>query len=541
MSRHGTAVSLSPASSVLGATPAEVIGATDHDGCVSAAQAAGAHAFVAELPEGYRTPIGDGGVGLTASQCLRLSVAGLITADPRSVVVDAPTAGLDDAGEAAVLPGLEALFRGREVSVVAGSPAVRAAVSRARAASAPASAPVAPAPPLDPALRWVSELLDPGAMSARLGELLPGDASTDVRVTSVRYKPGDNLVVQYDVLTGSTWSGAVAYSRSKGKLNRKRRNDRNRTHARRAADRAPTRPIGYLRDLQALVTWLPLDVRLPVLADDRARLSRRLAKKDIQVDGVEPELLRYWARRRAVLRFGPHVLKLYRDHADYRQSLQALRFAGHLDGVRTARFEGRLPAAQVTVQEWLPGCSPSLRPGSSEPAGRLLADLHAGPALDVRSTRSRDLVRKAASRGHFVSYLLPELGPEITDLLAELERRTPEGSVPVTSHGNFHAGQLLATPGGLAVVDVDRLCLASPSYDLASYAAHVAFGRPGDLDVLGATVDSLLTGYGARPADLDWYLATCLLRRAAVPFRFQDEHWPSATAELVSLARAVLR
>lgn len=540
MTRHGSEVCVSATPMVLGATPAEVIGADDQDTRLAAAQAAGVHAFVEELPEGYHTPIGVGGIGLTASQRLRLSIAGLLAADPRSVVVDSPTAGLDLAGEAAALPGLEALFRGREVSVVAASPAVRAAVARAGGAVAPPpSGPAAPVPPDDPRLPGAAGLLDPGAMAARFGELLGADCPA-VRVNSTRYKPGDNLVVQYDVLTGSGWSGAVAYTRAGGKLNRKRRRDRNRTLARRAADRAPARPIAYLRDVEALVTWLPLDVRLPVLADDASRLARRLAKKGLLVDGSEPGVLRYWARRRAVLRFGPYVLKLYRDRGDYDRALRGLRAAQALAGVSTARYEGRLPAAQVTVQEWLPGCAPSMRPSASEPAGRLLAALHAGPPARVRATTSRDLYRKARSRGRFVSYLVPELRPEVTELLATLKRTAPE-STPVTSHGNFHAGQLLVHPGGLAMVDVDRMCRASPAYDLACFAAHVAFGRPGDRDVLDATVDSLLTGYGSRPADLDWYLAACLLRRTAVPYRFQDEHWPAATAELVDLARMVLR
>jgi aminoglycoside phosphotransferase (APT) family kinase protein len=176
----------------------------------------------------------------------------------------------------------------------------------------------------------------------------------------------------------------------------------------------------------------------------------------------------------------------------------------------------------------------------SEPAGRLLAALHTGAQPRVRRTTSLDLYGKACSRGRFVSDLLPALRPEVMDLLEVLKRTAPE-SPAVTSHGNFHAGQLLACPTGLAMVDVDRMCRASPAYDLACFAVHVAFGRPGDREVLGATVDSLLTGYGSRPDDLDWYLAACLLRRAAVPFRFQDEHWPAATAELVELARTVLR
>jgi hypothetical protein len=55
-----------------------------------------------------------------------------------------------------------------------------------------------------------------------------------------------------------------------------------------------------------------------------------------------------------------------------------------------------------------------------------------------------------------------------------------------------------------------------------------------------AALDSFQGGYGARPPDVAWYLSSCLLRRASVPFRYQDEHWPETTAQLVRLAREVL-
>ncbi|MEP6666530.1 MAG: hypothetical protein ABJA81_08800, partial [Nocardioidaceae bacterium] len=314
-----------------GRTPADVIGATDTGARLAAARSAGAHAYVSELPEGYHTPVGAGGVQLTASQRLRLDIAGLLAADPPSIVLDQPTAGLDRASEAAVLPGLVSLCRGRKVDVVDASATVRAAAA-ATAATAGANGitldwrPGPPPPPPDPALPALPLLLDPAAMAGMLGENLCSALAPDVRVHSVRYKPGDNVVVQYDVLTPSGWVGAVVYARSRGRLKKKSETSANRKLARRAADRAPAPwPIGYLPDVEALLQWMPLDVRLPVLADDAERLSRRLAKKHIHADVSTPVLLRYWPRRRAVLRFGPYVLKQYRDRGDFVQSLRALR------------------------------------------------------------------------------------------------------------------------------------------------------------------------------------------------------------------------
>lgn len=513
----------------------------------SAAKAAGAHAFISELPEGYHTPVGDGGVILTPSQRVRLAVARLSAADPPSLLLDNPTAGLDAAGEAAVLPGLEALMRNREVVLVGASPAVSAAAARA-ASYGPGSDARTPAPTTsrlraDRDLPQLPQLLDAQAMAPVLGRRLVGGGIPDVRVQSVRYKPGDNVVVQYDVATPGGWSTAVAYASATSGVKRKRERKTNRELARRVVDRTPARkPLSYDREVRALVQWLPLDVRLPLLSEDGRKLGKRLAKAGLtDVSDAEPEFLRYWARRRAVLRLGPHVLKVYRDASDFTDAERGLRASAGLRNVRTAACEAVLPGRLVTVQALLPGDSPSMWPRASEAAGGLLADLHADTILPLLAITPDVILAKSANRADFVGQLLPELRGELDSLLAELTSRTPSGLPWVTSHGNFHAGQLLAGPGGLAMIDVDRLCLAAPAYDLASFAAHVAFGHPGELDLVTATLDSLLAGYRARPRALEWFLATCLLRRTAVPFRHQDEHWPEAMAALVACARSALR
>ncbi len=520
-----------------GETPAEMIAAPDHASRVDAARSAGAHAFVEELPEAYHTPVGPGGIVLTDSQRLRLAVARLLAEDPSAVVFEDPTAGLDAAGEAACLPGLAALARGREVRVGDASPAVRAVAER----DTPPAASRPPAPPDDPALPSLSHLLDPVAMAPLLGSLLVDEQVPDVRVQSVRYKPGNSVVVRYDVRTGSGWHTAVAFARAGARLHRKRKQADNRKRASRAVDRTPARKaLGYIDEVSALVQWLPLDIRLKLLADRPERIGERLNNKGIPTDPAEPELLRYWPRRRAVVKYGPHILKVYRDRLDFEDARQALRLAARLEEVHVPAYEGSFTARQATVQEWVPGHSASLWPGSSEAAGEALNALHDESHLKLPKVTARHLLAKAAVRADFVTRLLPDLQFEVDALLADLRLTAPK--LPrVISHGNFHAGQLLAGPAGLVVLDVDRLCRAAAAYDLASYVSHTVFGRPGDREVLESSLDSLVKGYGARPPGLEWYLSTCLLRRASVPFRFQDEHWPEASTELVHLAREVLR
>ena len=114
----------------------------------------------------------------------------------------------------------------------------------------------------------------------------------------------------------------------------------------------------------------------------------------------------------------------------------------------------------------------------------------------------------------------------------------PRGAETVTSHGDFHAGELIQREGELVVLDVGEACRSAPARDLASYAAQAAV-REGDdaLEVL----EGLLAGYDAeRPDGLAWYLSASLLRRAERPFRSLDEDWPERIDALVETAERAL-
>ncbi|MFJ4878843.1 thiol reductant ABC exporter subunit CydD [Streptomyces sp. NPDC088745] len=85
----------------------------------AAARAARAEGFVAELPDGYDTVLGEGGAGLSAGQRQRIALARAFLKDAPVVLLDEPTAHLDVRSEGEVVRAMRELMRGRTVLVVA--------------------------------------------------------------------------------------------------------------------------------------------------------------------------------------------------------------------------------------------------------------------------------------------------------------------------------------------------------------------------------------------------------------------------------------
>ena len=86
---------------------------------VQAAQLAGAHDFILDLPQGYNAQVGESGSRLSGGQRQRIALARALITNPRILILDEATSALDYESEAAIVSKLPEIVKGRTVISIA--------------------------------------------------------------------------------------------------------------------------------------------------------------------------------------------------------------------------------------------------------------------------------------------------------------------------------------------------------------------------------------------------------------------------------------
>ena len=402
-------------------------------------------------------------------------------------------------------------------------------------------------------LKGFRTLLDPDEFLAALRPYLPERELRSARRTYLRYKPGVNCLVAYELETRD--DPMIVYGKTYGsdapvKLAKNRS---------RAGDAAH-----LVIDHEAMsVSMFPHDGKLGALARLATRQASRsllgaLFSEDLDLEQVEIHRIQYKPERRYVARLDADgapwcALKIYTP-AGYREARRPA--LGFLPGqvLRVPELVGKSDRLGTIATRWLPGrplseslLDPSFDVAHLATVGAALAELHGQQPKGLLARPAQGEPSALGSLAEFTGILVPELASRSLALAGRLTSCLAETPASWSAvHGDFYAKQVLLDGERVAFLDLDQGARADPASDLGLFLAHLERDAlRGTLapERIEALTSAFLEGYavasGRRPP-VELHTALGLFQLLHHPFRHCEPDWAGRTEAILSRAEKIL-
>ncbi len=344
----------------------------------------------------------------------------------------------------------------------------------------------------DRALPGLAILLDPEAFADRLQANLPDTKITAAYLRYIRYKPGTNCLVSYQLETGNGTMGVYAktYSRDAETKLAKAYNRKSRVNS-------AEHSYVILKDHAVVVSFFPNDAKIRRLHKVNDPQFLQELKENI-VPGIsgsqrtELRSIAYKPERRFVasLAIDGDTKALIKFHKirDYRSVLSTIGAVESRNMLRVPRFLGSMQKYGIVGYEWLQGellsemimSHKSIVPAVIE-TGSALAELHdQHPRGLAKRTRAAEAAAITALADR-IDFLCPHLKARAQQLAANLRswllNESPRHGI---IHGDFYAKQVLWTRGRVGIVDLDEAVMGDQRSDLGNFIAHLIRWRVDD-------------------------------------------------------------
>lgn len=411
----------------------------------------------------------------------------------------------------------------------------------------------------DKALKGLPLLFTPALLAQAIEIHCPILTISDLKPTYIRYKPGMNCLIGYDMHVGSDihWIHAKAFTSTD-----QNKRDKALQHE------ATTGPLRVSRividEADIVVTFFPNDLKLRGLkrlngAAHQQRLIKRIFSDRPDLWDGDIAMIRYKPERRLVAQLlikgeSKAVIKMHTGNS-YTQLRDATKSFKSKGPLKVARRIGHTDRYRVIAFDWLPGdlLSESLYNGAISPddllmVGKALTQIHAQHPDRLPRTSHEMEAAHLFAVARQVGQLCPSLDPVLRRTATHLSNHllhTPRTYASI--HGDFYAKQILLQDGNVGVLDFDESAFGNPLIDIGNFIAHMErdrerYGVPTHL--IEQHTAAFLEGYCAGDtmpsrASVNLFAAEQLFKLLPHPFRFREPNWPQRIETLLNRVQAL--